>query len=82
MLKSKSRSFARKARTLFVVLASSLLLTGCLAHLAANDPNDECDHPPKPAKPYTDQATALYITAQGEAIDKCRSLLGNKPRMR
>jgi len=66
-----------------VLLAPVLLLplTACPNPIVTNDPHDECDHPAKPAKPYTDESAALYITAQGEVIDICRALLGNKPRI-
>lgn len=47
-----------------------------------NDPHNECDHPAKPDKPYTDEGAAIYITDQGKAIDTCRSLLGNPPRLK
>ena len=39
--------------------------------------NNECDHPDKPVKPYTDEKAGLFIAAQGKKIDVCRALLGN-----
>jgi hypothetical protein len=44
--------------------------------LIASDPNEQCAHPPKPGKPYTDKKVGVLITEQAEAIDKCRALLG------
>ena len=65
-----------------LALVLALPLTGCRSGVVANDPNNECDHPTKPEKPYTDAGVGLYITAQGQAIDVCRALLGNKPRLK
>ena len=31
---------------------------------------------------YTDKDAGLYITSQGEVIDRCRALLGNKSRLK
>lgn len=64
-----------------LVLALSMPLTACHGLLVVNDPNNECDHPEKPVKGdkgYTDEQTGIYITTQGNVIDRCRSLLGHK----
>ncbi len=63
-------------------LALASPLTACRSWIVANDPKNECDHPAKPAKPYDDAGVGLYITAQGQAIDVCRALLGNEPRLK
>jgi len=42
------------------------------------DQYNECNHPKKPDKPYTDVAVGVYIINQGHAIDKCMALLGHK----
>jgi|GEM_PF-4336081 len=82
MTKSKAISSTKPRLTTLSALALALLLTACHPPVSANDPNDECDHPAKPDKPYTDEKVALYITAQGETIDVCRSLLGSAPRLK
>lgn len=58
-------------------------LTGCLGRneVVANDPQDKCDHPPPPDKPYTDRKAAIFITEQSQAIDTCRALLGHAPSL-
>lgn len=67
--------------TLLLVLTSLLLLTGCHnIPVVSNDIAGECDHPPKPDKPYTDKNVSLFIVDQAKAIDVCRALLGNEPR--
>jgi len=83
MKKSRKPWRARLAQTILLALACAPLLTACQkVPVVANDPNDECDHPAKPEAPYSDEKAAGYIVAQGEAIDVCRALLGNKPRIK
>ena len=54
-------------------------LTACPSLIApSSDKYNECSHPQKPDKPYTDKAVGVYIINQGHVIDKCRALLGHK----
>ena len=60
-----------------------MLLTACgTKWVIANDSANECDHPPFPEKPYTDLAVSFFIIDQSKAIDVCRALLGNEPRLK
>jgi len=64
---------------ILLALLSLAPLTSCAdIRVAASDPYNECSHPPKPIKPYTDRAVGVYIINQGHAIDKCMALLGHK----
>lgn len=47
-----------------------------------NDPANECDHPDRPTPPYTDLSVSFFVVDQAKAIDVCRALLGNEPRMK
>lgn len=78
-MESALRSSIKKALIFLSVLGLSMLLTACqYLPTVANDPANECDHPAKPDKPYTDQSAGLLIDAQGQKIDVCRALLGHK----
>jgi len=65
-----------------MVLVPLLLLTACASPFVVNDVNNECDHPNKPDKPYTDTKVAGLIVDQSKAIDKCKALLGKKLRLK
>lgn len=78
MSRLTKKSSGKTALMILLALGLSLPLTACQSlGLMVNDPYQECDHPYKPDKPYTDENAALYISAQGEKIDKCRALLGH-----
>ena len=63
--------------TVLSVLLLLTPLTACETVVIANDPNDQCAHPDKPSKPYTDKKVALLVIGQAKAIDVCRGLLGH-----
>ena len=64
---------------IMLVLACLVPLTSCHSLVPPiRDQYNECNHPKKPDKPYTDVAVGVYIINQGHAIDKCMALLGHK----
>lgn len=63
--------------TSLVFILSATLLMGCQRHVVVNDAGRQCDHPPKPTKPYTPKGIAFYVASQGETIAACRALLGH-----
>lgn len=66
-----------------LVLLLAAPLTGCHSiEVISPDQHNECDHPEKPEKPYTDQKNATLLAEQAKVIDRCRALLGHEPRMK
>lgn len=83
MIKSKKQSRTSQAITILLALALTVPLTACKSRwIVSNDTANECDHPPFPPKPYTDLSVSFFIIDQSKAIDVCRALLGNEPRLK